>query len=151
MGLQVKKSIRALLVGAIMFAMVIGVFPAQQQQVKAASDAVINLSTKYQEIQGYGGMNHPSWAGDLTASQRETAFGNSTNQLGFSVLRILLIQTVIIGIRKWLRQKQPSLRAQLFLRHLGIRQVICVKHLIIMVIQKQNDLDMTNMLNMQII
>ena len=27
MGLQVKKSIRALLVGAIMFAMVIGVFP----------------------------------------------------------------------------------------------------------------------------
>ena len=44
MGLQVKKSIRALLVGAIMFAMVIGVFPAQQQQVKAASasDAVIN-------------------------------------------------------------------------------------------------------------
>ena len=38
MGLQVKKSIRALLVGAIMFAMVIGVFPAQQQQVKEASD-----------------------------------------------------------------------------------------------------------------
>lgn len=92
MGLQVKKSIRALLVGAIMFAMAIGVFPAQQQQVKAASasDAVINLSTKYQEIQGYGGMNHPSWAGDLTASQRETAFGNSTNQLGFSVLRIFI-------------------------------------------------------------
>ena len=92
MGLQVKKSIRALLVGAIMFAMVIGVFPSQQQQVKAASasDAVINLSTKYQEIQGYGGMNHPSWAGDLTASQRETAFGNSTNQLGFSVLRIFI-------------------------------------------------------------
>ena len=92
MGLQVKKSIRALLVGAIMFAMVIGVFPAQQQQVKAASasDAVINLSTKYQEIQGYGGMNHPSWAGDLTASQRETEFGNSTNQLGFSVLRIFI-------------------------------------------------------------
>ena len=92
MGLQVKKSIRALLVGAIMFAMVIGVFPAQQQQVKAASasDAVINLSTKYQEIQGYGGMNHPSWAGDLTASQRETAFGNSNNQLGFSVLRIFI-------------------------------------------------------------
>ena len=92
MGLQVKKSIRALLVGAIMFAMVIGVFPAQQQQVKAASasDAVINLSTKYQEIQGYGGMNHPSWVGDLTASQRETALGNSTNQLGFSVLRIFI-------------------------------------------------------------
>ena len=37
MGLQVKKSIRALLVGAIMFAMVIGVFPAQQQQVMQLS------------------------------------------------------------------------------------------------------------------
>ena len=50
----------------------------------------LSISTKYQEIQGYGGMNHPSWAGDLTASQRETAFGNSTNQLGFSVLRIFI-------------------------------------------------------------
>ena len=35
-------------------------------------------------------MNHPSWAGDLTAGQRETAFGNNTNQLGFSVLRIFI-------------------------------------------------------------
>lgn len=83
---------RALLAGGIILAMVLGVFPAQKPEVKAASasDAVINLSTKYQEIQGYGGMNHPSWAGDLTASQRETAFGNGTNQLGFSVLRIFI-------------------------------------------------------------
>lgn len=92
MGLQWKKSMKALLVGGIILAMVLGVFPAQEPEVKAASanDVVINLSTKYQEIQGYGGMNHPSWAGDLTASQRETAFGNSTNQLGFSVLRIFI-------------------------------------------------------------
>lgn len=92
MGLQLKKSMRALLAGGIILAMVLGVFPAQKPEVKAASasDAVINLSTKYQEIQGYGGMNHPSWAGDLTASQRETAFGNGTNQLGFSVLRIFI-------------------------------------------------------------
>ncbi len=39
-------------------------------------------------IRGFGGMNHPAWIGDLTAAQRETAFGNGQNQLGFSVLRI---------------------------------------------------------------
>ena len=33
-------------------------------------------------------MNHPAWAGDLTAAQREMAFGNGQNQLGFSILRI---------------------------------------------------------------
>lgn len=136
-----------------MFAMVIGVFPAQQQQVKAASasDAVINLSTKYQEIQGYGGMNHPSWAGDLTASQRETAFGNSTNQLGFSVLRIFIDSDSNNWYKEVATAKAAIAKGAIVLRHLGIRQVICVKHLIIMVIQKQNDLDMTNMPNMQII
>ena len=39
-------------------------------------------------IRGFGGINHPGWAGDLTAAQRETAFGNGDNQLGFSILRI---------------------------------------------------------------
>nr|WP_242838522.1 RICIN domain-containing protein [Clostridium bornimense] len=57
-------------------------------EVFAANDATINLSKKYQTIRGFGGMNHPSWAGDLTESQRNTAFGNGENQLGFSVLRI---------------------------------------------------------------
>lgn len=56
--------------------------------VSAASDATINLSAQKQVIRGFGGINHPAWAGDLTASQRETAFGNGQNQLGFSVLRI---------------------------------------------------------------
>ena len=88
MGLQVKKAARAILAGALLVAMVIGVFPIQAPEAKAASDAVVNLNTKYQEIKGFGGMNHPSWIGDLTASQRETAFGNGDNQLGFSVLRI---------------------------------------------------------------
>lgn len=88
MGLQFKKAARAILTGCLLVAMVIGVFPIQAPEAKAASDAVINLNTKYQEIKGFGGMNHPSWIGDLTASQRETAFGNGDNQLGFSVLRI---------------------------------------------------------------
>lgn len=34
------------------------------------------------------GINHPVWIGDLTAAQRETAFGNGANQLGLSILRI---------------------------------------------------------------
>ncbi len=33
-------------------------------------------------------MNHTVWISDLTAAQRETAFGNGAGQLGFSVLRI---------------------------------------------------------------
>lgn len=92
MGLQFKKPIKALLAGVIMLSLMLGVFSVSEKKVEAASasDAVINLSTKYQEIKGFGGMNHPSWAGDLTAGQRETAFGNNTNQLGFSVLRIFI-------------------------------------------------------------
>ena len=52
------------------------------------SDATVNISAERQVIRGFGGMNHPAWIGDLTAAQRETAFGNGQNQLDFSVLRI---------------------------------------------------------------
>ncbi len=52
-------------------------------------EAAINLSREAQEIRGIGGMNYPDWTGgDLTAAQRETAFGNGNNQLGFTILRI---------------------------------------------------------------
>ncbi len=90
MGFQVKRSVRAVLTGFLCMAMVLGIFTGNVTPAQAASDAVINLSTKHQEIRGFGGMNHPSWAGDLTASQRETAFGNGDNQLGLSVLRIFI-------------------------------------------------------------
>ncbi len=54
-----------------------------------SGDAVINLSGEAQVIRGFGGMNYPDWmGGDLTSSQRETAFANGDNQLGFSILRI---------------------------------------------------------------
>ncbi|MGB8454108.1 MAG: carbohydrate-binding protein, partial [Anaerocolumna sp.] len=55
-------------------------------------NVTVNLSAEKQVIRGFGGINHPSWAGDLTAAQRETAFGNGDNQLGFSVLRIYVDQ-----------------------------------------------------------
>ncbi|GBU25525.1 glucuronoxylanase xynC [Fibrobacteria bacterium R8-3-H12] len=53
-----------------------------------AGPATINLSAEKQLIRGYGGMNFPGWIDDLTAAQRETAFGNGNEQLGFTILRI---------------------------------------------------------------
>lgn len=86
MFIGIKKRIIQLLSFLTITTLVITLLPATQ--TLAASDAIINLSTEYQTIRGFGGMNHPIWAGDLTSSQRETAFGNGDNQLGFSILRI---------------------------------------------------------------
>jgi O-Glycosyl hydrolase len=80
---RMKKALSVLLVCLIVFSMVFAV-PAA-----AASDATVNLSAEKQVIRGFGGMNYPAWQGsDLTAAQRETAFGNGDGQLGFSILRI---------------------------------------------------------------
>ncbi|HOQ37539.1 MAG TPA: carbohydrate-binding protein [Acetivibrio sp.] len=54
----------------------------------AAETATINLSSQKQVIRGFGGMNHPVWINDLTAEQREKAFGNGEGQLGLTILRI---------------------------------------------------------------
>ncbi|MGW4213501.1 glucuronoxylanase [Lentzea sp. NPDC004789] len=54
----------------------------------AAASVVVEPSNVQQTILGFGGMNHTVWISDLTAAQRETAFGNGAGQLGFSVLRI---------------------------------------------------------------
>ncbi|MDT0122121.1 glucuronoxylanase [Paenibacillus sp. RRE4] len=83
MKFKFKKSVNLLL--ACLTALPLMLTPTT---VSAASDANINLSSQKQVIRGFGGINHPAWIGDLTAAQRETAFGNDQNQLGFSVLRI---------------------------------------------------------------
>lgn len=86
MNLSVKKTISTLLVCLIVMSMV---FTVPVSQVLAASDVSVNLSAEKQVIRGFGGMNYPAWQGsDLTAAQRETAFGNGQGQLGFSILRI---------------------------------------------------------------
>ncbi|MGC5015581.1 cellulose binding domain-containing protein [Streptosporangium sp. DT93] len=54
----------------------------------AAATAVIDPSARRQTIRGFGGMAFASWIGDLTAAQRDTAFGTGEGRLGFSVLRI---------------------------------------------------------------
>lgn len=53
-----------------------------------AATAVIDPSATRQTIRGFGGMTHSAWIGDLTAAQRDTAFGTGDGQLGFTVLRI---------------------------------------------------------------
>lgn len=83
---HVKKSLTRIVAGVTAAALLLALPVASE--VSAANDAYINLAAEKQVIRGFGGMNHPAWAGDLTASQRETAFGNGANQLGFSILRI---------------------------------------------------------------
>ncbi|WP_342423361.1 carbohydrate-binding protein [Paenibacillus sp. FSL E2-0178] len=82
---QVKKSLCTLLAGVTLLSVMM--IPAPPK-VSAASDVTVNLSAEKQVIRGFGGINLPAWIGDLTAAQRETAFGNGPNQLGFTVLRI---------------------------------------------------------------
>ncbi|MGJ5893778.1 glucuronoxylanase [Streptomyces sp. V2] len=50
--------------------------------------AVINPSATRQTIRGFGGMTHTAWIGDLTAAQRDTAFGTGDGRLGLSLLRV---------------------------------------------------------------
>lgn len=59
--------------------------------VFAASDCVVDTTTEYQLIRGFGGINHPEWTGkDMTDSQRQTAFGNGSGEMGLSVLRVFV-------------------------------------------------------------
>ena len=48
----------------------------------------VDLDTEYQTIKGFGGINYPGWIEDLSQKQRETAFLNGEDQLGFTILRI---------------------------------------------------------------
>ncbi|WP_397334100.1 glucuronoxylanase [Paenibacillus macerans] len=82
-------------------------FMAAPDDVAAASDAVVNVSAEKQVIRGFGGINHPVWIGDLTAAQRETAFGNGNNQLGFSILRIYVHE----DRNQWYRELETAKRA----------------------------------------
>lgn len=85
MNSLIKKSLCTML--AALTALPLLYVPASSK-VMAANDAVINVTSPKQVIRGFGGMTHSGWIGDLTPAERETAFGNGDNQLGFSVLRI---------------------------------------------------------------
>ncbi|WP_281426311.1 RICIN domain-containing protein [Nonomuraea coxensis] len=64
------------------------VLAATTRAARAAGPVVIDPSATRQTIRGFGGMAHAAWIGDLTAAQRDTAFGAGEGRLGFSVLRI---------------------------------------------------------------
>jgi glucuronoarabinoxylan endo-1,4-beta-xylanase len=56
--------------------------------INSQSAVTVNLNKKYQTIRGFGGINLPDWIGDLTKAQREKAFKNGYDQLGFTMLRV---------------------------------------------------------------
>ncbi len=86
------KAIKSLISAATASVMVLSSASAFPQHSTSAADVcVIDATTEYQTIRGFGGINHPEWTGqDLTASQRQTAFGNGENELGFTVLRVFV-------------------------------------------------------------
>jgi glucuronoarabinoxylan endo-1,4-beta-xylanase len=53
-----------------------------------AATVNIDINTANQTISGFGGMNFPRWIGTLTDAQVDTAFGNGSGQMGFTVMRI---------------------------------------------------------------
>jgi glucuronoarabinoxylan endo-1,4-beta-xylanase len=84
-----KMKLKRLLVFALIFMLIFMSSINCTVLTQAASDVTVNLASEKQVIRGFGGMNYPDWQGsDLTAAQRQTAFGNGEKELGFSILRI---------------------------------------------------------------
>ncbi|UUF12450.1 MULTISPECIES: hypothetical protein [Flavobacterium] len=60
---------------------------SQKSVLAVQGTATIDASTLQQTIKGYGGANIVAWTGDLTSSQRNTAF-SPTNGIGMSIVRV---------------------------------------------------------------
>ena len=84
------------------------VFPAET--ASAAQLCVVDTTTEYQTIRGFGGINLPEWIsqGDLTDAQRKKAFGNGADELGLTVLRIYVSD----DSNSWSRAVPTALYAQ---------------------------------------
>src|SRR5690349_2078465 len=52
-----------------------------------SATATINAATVQQTIKGFGGANIVAWTGDLTSTQRTTAF-SPTSGIGLSIVRV---------------------------------------------------------------
>lgn len=92
MSMQQKlKASLSVLLAAAMLTPALAVMPEAEPSVYAADTVVVNTGKEYQTIDGFGGMNHPEWTGsDLTDAQRQKAFGNGKDELGFTILRIFV-------------------------------------------------------------
>ncbi|MBW8333762.1 MAG: T9SS type A sorting domain-containing protein [Prolixibacteraceae bacterium] len=54
----------------------------------SAQTVTVDLSSEFQIIRGFGGMNHTTWIKDLNEDNREKAFGNDPGEMGLSILRM---------------------------------------------------------------
>ena len=92
--MNLRKSAGRLLSGitaAALFAALIPSLPEEKLTITAyAADAVVvDTTTEYQTIRGFGGINLPEWVGsDMTSAQVQKAFGNGKDELGLSILRV---------------------------------------------------------------
>nr|HPR31636.1 glycoside hydrolase family 30 beta sandwich domain-containing protein [Prolixibacteraceae bacterium] len=55
-----------------------------------AQNIIIDPDSIFQNIRGFGGMNHTTWINDLNEDNRNKAFGNDPGEMGLSILRIHL-------------------------------------------------------------
>lgn len=90
--MKLKQAAVSLITSCSMLLGTAGVIPSATPATAAisASLCVVDPSTSYQSIRGFGGINLPDWIsqGDLTDAQRQKAFGNGADELGLTVLRI---------------------------------------------------------------
>lgn len=66
--------------------------PLQGAQAKLQSNATIDASAEQQTIKGFGGANILAWTGDLTSTQRNTAF-STIDGIGLSLVRVRVPNT----------------------------------------------------------
>ena len=100
------KKITSALIAASMLCSAVSVLP--QQEAYAADLCTIDTSKTYQTIQGFGGINHPEWIGDLTDAQVQKAFGNGEDELGFTILRVYVND----DSNQWSKSVNVALKAQ---------------------------------------
>ena len=92
--MTVKKSLSGLIAATLGMSVLTAAYPAASPAVPtlnafAADTAVIDTTTEYQTIRGFGGIDMQEWQGyTLSDAEKATAFGNGDNQLGLTVLRV---------------------------------------------------------------
>lgn len=86
MNKHFKQAVAAFLSGSMLLSGAAAGFPYLEA---SAADCVIDTSTTFQTIKGFGGINLREWTGyDLSDAEVQRAFGNGANELGMSILRI---------------------------------------------------------------
>lgn len=84
-----RKMLSAAVGSVMMLTAVAGIQPGN---ISAAGNCSVDTGKTYQTIRGFGGINLPEWItqGDMTDAQVQKAFGNGSDELGFTILRIYI-------------------------------------------------------------